>query len=250
MARNYAALPYDYIEEMSILSDAEFGRLCRALLLYSRGDAVPELQGSERVLWARVRLQEDRYKESYDEAVRSRSEAGKRGAKKRWGQGQGRAIETGGGDSRTIAEYGKNSDANNAIAEHGRAIAGDGKNGYTETETKIETDNTPPNGGMYNTRTQFVPPTLDEVRAYKSEIGSPVDPRDFLDFYEAKGWMVGKSKMKNWKAAFRRAGSWDKYNQKPSSAAPSLGDVAPTPSNIEQMKRLYNRLKEGEHEEQ
>lgn len=35
MARNYAALPYDYLEEMEALNDAEFGRLTRALLAYS-----------------------------------------------------------------------------------------------------------------------------------------------------------------------------------------------------------------------
>ena len=32
MPRNYAALPYDYLEEMALLSDEEFGRVCRALL--------------------------------------------------------------------------------------------------------------------------------------------------------------------------------------------------------------------------
>ncbi len=35
MARNYAALPWEYKREMSALNDAEFGRLCRALLEYS-----------------------------------------------------------------------------------------------------------------------------------------------------------------------------------------------------------------------
>lgn len=57
----------------------------------------------------------------------------------------------------------------------------------------------------------FTPPTIDEVVAYKTEIKSPVDARDFIDFYEAKGWMVGRSKMNDWKAAFRRAASWDRY---------------------------------------
>lgn len=61
----------------------------------------------------------------------------------------------------------------------------------------------------------FKPPTLEEVTAYKQEINSPVDPNDFLDFYATKGWKVGRESMKDWKAAFRRAKNWDKYQKAP-----------------------------------
>lgn len=46
-------------------------------------------------------------------------------------------------------------------------------------------------------RKKFVPPTLDEVTAYIRERKSRVDPQSFIDFYEAKGWLVGKSPMKD-----------------------------------------------------
>lgn len=49
--------------------------------------------------------------------------------------------------------------------------------------------------------TRFVPPTVDEVRAYCQEKNLSVDPQRFVDFYESKGWMVGKNKMKNWHSA-------------------------------------------------
>ena len=49
-ARNYAALPHEYLEEMDILSDAEFGRLCRALLKYSMTGEEVQLEGAEKVL--------------------------------------------------------------------------------------------------------------------------------------------------------------------------------------------------------
>jgi hypothetical protein len=39
--------------------------------------------------------------------------------------------------------------------------------------------------------------------AYGESIGGRVDAQRFVDFYESKGWMVGKSKMKDWKAAYR-----------------------------------------------
>lgn len=52
-------------------------------------------------------------------------------------------------------------------------------------------------------RKRFSPPTLEEVQAYCQERNNSVDPRRFIDYYESKGWTVGKSKMKDWKAAVR-----------------------------------------------
>lgn len=56
-------------------------------------------------------------------------------------------------------------------------------------------------------RKVFVPPDVSEVRAYCRERKNNVDASTFCDFYEAKGWVVGKTKMKDWKAAVR---TWEK----------------------------------------
>jgi hypothetical protein len=50
---------------------------------------------------------------------------------------------------------------------------------------------------------RFTPPTAHEVSAYSDEINAGVDGQQFVDFYESKGWMIGKNKMKDWKAAVR-----------------------------------------------
>ena len=54
----------------------------------------------------------------------------------------------------------------------------------------------------------FTPPTLEEVIAYCNERNNGIDPESFIDFYESKGWMVGKNKMKDWKAAIR---TWERH---------------------------------------
>ena len=59
-------------------------------------------------------------------------------------------------------------------------------------------------------RKRFVPPTVEEVRAYCAERKNNVDAERFVDFYESKGWMVGKDKMKDWKASVR---TWEKREQ-------------------------------------
>ena len=48
---------------------------------------------------------------------------------------------------------------------------------------------------------KFVPPSVDEVKKYCSERGNLVSPEEFVNFYESKNWMIGKNKMKKWKAA-------------------------------------------------
>lgn len=53
----------------------------------------------------------------------------------------------------------------------------------------------------------FIPPTLEEVTSYCKERNNSVDPQKWYDFYSAKGWMIGKNKMKDWKAAVR---TWER----------------------------------------
>lgn len=62
-------------------------------------------------------------------------------------------------------------------------------------------------------------PTVEEVRAYCQERKNRVDPEQFVDFYESKGWMIGKNPMKDWKAAVRtwERGEVKEYKGRPKS---------------------------------
>ena len=51
------------------------------------------------------------------------------------------------------------------------------------------------------TRQKFAKPSVEEIRQYCQEKGVNVDAEQFFNFYESKGWLIGKSPMKNWKAA-------------------------------------------------
>ena len=50
---------------------------------------------------------------------------------------------------------------------------------------------------------RFVPPTVEEVRAYCDERKNGIDAQSFVDFYTAKGWKIGSNSMKDWRAAVR-----------------------------------------------
>ena len=56
-------------------------------------------------------------------------------------------------------------------------------------------------------RTHFVKPVVEQVNDYIVEKNYHVDAETFVNYYESKGWVVGKSPMKDWKAAVR---TWEK----------------------------------------
>ena len=78
-----------------------------------------------------------------------------------------------------------------------------------------------------NKKSRFAPPSFDEVKAYCDERQNKVNPQSFIDFYEAKGWMVGKNKMKDWKAAVR---TWEQR-------ADERPQQKPQPQNKAQMSQ-------------
>lgn len=61
-----------------------------------------------------------------------------------------------------------------------------------------------------NVKNVFRKPSLEEVKAYIEEKGYSIDAERFINYYESNGWMVGRNKMKNWKAAVSNWASKDK----------------------------------------
>lgn len=57
---------------------------------------------------------------------------------------------------------------------------------------------------------RFVPPTIDEVKAYCEERKNGIDPQSFMDFYTSKGWKIGSNSMKDWRAAVR---NWERMRR-------------------------------------
>lgn len=61
--------------------------------------------------------------------------------------------------------------------------------------------------GEGSPRSRFIPPTVEEVKAYCEERKNNVNAERFIDYYTANGWKIGKNAMKDWKAAVR---TWEK----------------------------------------
>ncbi len=105
-----------------------------------------------------------------------------------------------------------------------------------KTETKIKKDIS--DDISKKTHTIFRPPTVQEVKAYCEQRGNSIDAEYFVDFYTSKNWMVGKNKMKDWRACVR---TWERnYRQeKPVKQASRNGF-----HNFEQREYDYAAIEE------
>ena len=72
---------------------------------------------------------------------------------------------------------------------------------------------------------RFVPPTVDEVRAYCKERGNNIDAESFVDYYTSTGWLVGKKPMKDWKASVR---TWERNERRQDNARPDTAATGNT----------------------
>lgn len=80
-----------------------------------------------------------------------------------------------------------------------------------------------------NKATRFIKPTIDEIKTFLNEQEYETDIDRYADrfynFYESKGWKVGKEKMKDWKAAIRGWLSRDNIKKKETGAVETIDDT-------------------------
>lgn len=118
-----------------------------------------------------------------DELRKKKSDGGKKGMANRWGNNL------------------VNNSLNN-IVNNNKIIEDKSKEDIKKLSIESKESADRPRNGTAK-RTAFVVPSPQEVKDYISEKGYTVDAQRFIDFYEAKGWMIGKNKMKDWRAAVR-----------------------------------------------
>ena len=173
MAREYFNAYHSYLKSIEPLNDTERGRLFTALLFYSSTGKEPELRGNERFIFPMMREQIDRDCDKYNK----KCESNRQNIKVRW----------------NTNEY--------------ERIPDDTKNTKEKEKTKEKRKTKESINGASAPRSKFTKPSVEEVRAYCKERGNKVNPATFCDFYESKGWKIGKDPMRDWKAAVR---TWER----------------------------------------
>lgn len=201
MARNYAALFHEYLDEMADLTDAEFGRLARALLVYSSTGEFPALNGNERLFKRRVIAQEDRVQENYNAVTERNRENGKTGGRPK--------------KQEKPRETQRNPEKPTETQENPPKPSETQK---TQSEIKIKTEikATSPNGEAARARTRASSAaavyldrvnasasqtSLEQLTAYEQEMGTEVCVRAMdiaLDNKVASPWPYIKAVLRKW----------------------------------------------------
>lgn len=65
----YLKIFTDFAADIEYLSDAETGRLFRAMMQYAETGTAPELRGNERMIWGTAKKNIDRQAKAYDGKV-------------------------------------------------------------------------------------------------------------------------------------------------------------------------------------
>lgn len=169
-----------YIEQIEILSREQRGDLLTAIFYYTSGRELPEMDGMTKMAFSFIKTRLDKDGEKYRAIVEKRREAGAKG---------GRPKADG------LEEKAKKA------------------NGFSEKQTETKKpDNEYDNDNVIKKKdsneskekaSRFIPPTRQEVNVYCAEKDLDVDVERFIDYYTSNGWMVGKNKMKDWKATLR-----------------------------------------------
>lgn len=185
MGRPGVMVYFDLRPCLNRLSLREKGMLFDAILAYGQEQKLPEFRGALGVAWDFVQPDIDRDNKRYDQIVEKRREAGRKGGAVIRKQIQANASA----DQQTKPTTTTTTTPTTTTTTTTTPTV--------EKEIRIEADKPP-------APVVFSPPEVKEVRAYCEGKGYHVDPETFVDYYTANGWMVGRNRMKDWKAAVRR----------------------------------------------
>lgn len=111
----------------------------------------------------------------------------------------------------------------------------------TDVDTKKVPEGLSSPAPMKSSQKRFQKPTVEELNAYCKERGNGIDAQGFFDYYESKGWVIGKSPMKDWKAAVRnweRMGRDNGFDRHPGK---SPTRESTTPVKFKSIEELYGQ---------
>ena len=190
---DYLKVWTNFREVMEPLNFEEKGRLFESMLIYAESGQEPEsLEGNERFVWPTA-------KRDIDMAVQFRETKRQNGSK--------------GGRPKTKENQDEPNETKENQEEPNETLKKRKEKKGKETKGNSSSINIVP-------LKRFVPPTVEEIKAYCDERGSYwIDPEHFVDYYEARGWILSNGKkMVDWKATVRTWEKNEKERQKQKTA--------------------------------
>ena len=209
------------------LPDAEFAKAIRALMEYGLNGEEPDGGGIEYTVFAMAKPQID--------ANNRRWENGKQGGRPT------NKLKEDTAESRKASVH-KIPDSKLDVPLNNLGITKDNLDitiGKPNVNVNVNDNDKKENTLKGVKEMRFAPPTLKDVREYCQEKGYAIDVERFVDFYSSKGWMVGKNKMKDWKAAVR---NWVRSQREEPTAKAAPTKTANRFHNFDQRETDYDAM--------
>ena len=192
MRKNSFVIYTDCLEQLEVIPDAERGVLFLEVLKYARTGVVPTIENPFlKALFLGFKNQIDRDTAKYNEVCKKRAEAGRNGGNQRVANLKIQATQSNCNQNQANASNCLKVEANASNTQANQADSVNGSVNVYDIDINKSKGKT----------SRFTPPTLQEVENYIKEKGYSVDAEAFIAFYDSNGWLVGKNKMKDWKAA-------------------------------------------------
>lgn len=182
-----------FYEAIKELPPEDFKKSVSAIMEYGLNEKEPETAGIEKTIYLLAKPQIDANNRRYQNGTK-------------------------GGRPRTGSEAGQNQEITKPEPKNNQAVTKQKPSG-NQTETKPEPKEKDKvkekeKDNDKKSVVRFAPPSLQDVTAYCQAKGYTVDAERFIDYYSSQGWMVGKNKMKDWKAAVR---NWNRSRRQEST---------------------------------
>lgn len=201
--KNSFILYTDQKEVVDKLTDEQAGKLMKALYQYSENGTMPELDTLLEIAIIPIKQSIDKNNEKWEEERQKRSEAGRLGGLKK---AKNQQASSDAKQNQAMLSNAKECQAELSNAKECLANQAVYVNVSDNViKEKIDKKESP--------KKTFVKPTVDEVRTYCRERRNNVNAENFINFYESKGWKVGNTPMKDWKACVRTWEQRDKSNK-------------------------------------
>lgn len=194
--RETVVLSTTHMAQLKKLTAEQRGDLMLAIMSYQTGEDIPEMDILTELVFDFFKEDIDAHNAKYDERKAKFSESGKKGGRPK----KEAAEEEKGG----FSEESEASNENQEVSE--KRVAFSEKGGFLKKANLTELNLTELNNKKEKDKKEkrpsvFKPPTVNEVASLIKERGYHFDAEQFVAYYQANGWKVGKSSMKDWKAA-------------------------------------------------
>lgn len=191
-------LYYDWEEYFDALeSTEEVGELILALFAFAKRGEVEQFTGALKMAFTMMTRTIARDSEKWEQECKNRSEA----AVKRWEKEKSKVLYNSIQDNTSYNALYNSITTTNSYADNSNKIIDNSNQILDNNISKGVSNETPP--AKKSASKKFVKPSVDEIAEYIKEKQYGINAQQFYDFYESKGWKVGNSGMKDWKAAVR-----------------------------------------------